>query len=117
MNVISRYEPDPPIQDLVPEVDRNESELAAIVGIVRRQLPVIVIMAILGVAGAAFYLFTATPWYSASADVIMEMRRPIAHVAGNLRTPPSRRHARITVAPAPANRACPSPRRRLRLRA
>ncbi len=78
MNVISRYEPDPPIQDLVPEVDRNESELAAIVGIVRRQLPVIVIMAILGVAGAAFYLFTATPWYSASADVIMEMRRNVA---------------------------------------
>jgi succinoglycan biosynthesis transport protein ExoP len=78
MNVISRYETDPPIQDLVPEVERNESELAAIIGIVRRQLPLIIIMILLGAAGAGLYLLTAPRWYTASADVIMEMQRNIA---------------------------------------
>src|SRR3954453_9419 len=77
MNVISRYETDPPIQDLVPDSDRTESEIALIVGIIRRQLPFILTMILLGLAGAGLYLFTATRWYTASADVLMEMRRNI----------------------------------------
>jgi succinoglycan biosynthesis transport protein ExoP len=78
MNVISRYEADAPIQDLVPETDQTESEIAALVGIVRRQLPFILLMLVLGLAGAGLYLFTAPRWYTASADVLMEMRRSIA---------------------------------------
>src|SRR3954451_5637073 len=77
MNVISRYETDPPIQDLVPDSDRTESEIALIVGIIRRQLPFILTMIMLGLGGAGLYLFTATRWYTASADVLMEMRRNI----------------------------------------
>src|SRR3954466_4365014 len=77
MNVISRYETDPPIQDLVPDTEGTESEIALIVGIVRRQLPFIIAMIMLGLAGAGLYLFTATRWYTASADVLMEMRRNI----------------------------------------
>ena len=78
MNVISRYETDAPIQDLVPETDQTESEIAAVIGIVRRQLPFILLMLMLGLAGAGLYLFTAPRWYTASADVLMEMRRSIA---------------------------------------
>ena len=77
MNVVSRYETDPPIQDLVPETGQSESEIAALIGIVRRQLPFILGMILLGLAGAGLYLFMATRWYTASADVLMEMRRSV----------------------------------------
>jgi succinoglycan biosynthesis transport protein ExoP len=75
MNVISRYETDPPIQELVPDTESGENEIALIVGIIRRQLPFILGMIILGLAGAGLYLYTATRWYTASTDVLMEMRR------------------------------------------
>jgi polysaccharide biosynthesis transport protein len=67
-----------PGRDVDPRPRPVGGALEGFAGIVRRQLPIILLMIMLGVAGAGLYLFTMPPWFTASADVLTEAFLPVA---------------------------------------
>lgn len=77
MNVVPGYETEWSSATVRDASQQDESDLRRFIAAVRRHFPFILACVAVCLLGALAYLYAATPWYTATTEVLMETRRNV----------------------------------------